>query len=181
MLLFSPICLCNRASAMPAFGHFGIDVSLLTGFGYSYYSGTPISGVSMGGRIAYHLNPSWEAGISYSTYPINPGYTGANTAFTFILGDINYHLSGALHPLYIGALLGIGMYNTTAVIGLSNNSQYTYTSSSISAFTAGGRVGYDFDIGYGLSIGPEARFSITFGTPSPTTNMQASGVVRYSF
>jgi hypothetical protein len=162
------------------FASMGLDLSLLGGFGYTYNAGTPTNGIAMGARVSYLLNPTWEAGFSYTTYPVNAGYTGSSSIYSFTTLDINYHLSGELHPLAIGAMMGIGNYNVPGGYIIVNNTVITIPNSPVSAFGFGGRVAYDFKLGSGFSAGPEGRFIYTLGNTA-ASNFQAFGALKYSF
>jgi hypothetical protein len=168
------------SSNQNALAAIGLDLSLQGGFGYTYNAGTPTNGIAMGARISYFLNSTWEAGFSYSTYPINAGYTGSSSTYSFTLLDVNYHPSGDLHPLAIGATMGIGNYNVPGSYQIVNNTVVTIPNSIVSAFGFGARVAYDFALGSGLSAGPEARFVYTLGNTA-ASNFQGFGVIKYSF
>ena len=175
--------LCISGNALAAVG---IDVEGLIGFANSSNTaGQAASGISFGGRLGYHLNPTWEVGASFTTHSSISTLTilgfssSISNTWQLILADINRHFftSPELQPLYFG-LLGGAAINA---INVSSSSPLTpVTASTTTAFTAGARVGYDYVLEGGLAAGAEVRFAVTVSNPLATT-FGGYLVLKYAF
>jgi hypothetical protein len=150
---------------------FGIQVSGLIGYMSSSSSGTSNTGLTYGGRLGYQLNSKWEGGINFTSFTatttinVSPPFTPftISNSLTLMAVDLNYHLSGNLHPLYTGILMGLGLSPTSG-----------------SSLMFGLRGGYDFVLGRGFSVGPLAQLMVVMAANNILI-FQGLATISYSF
>ena len=117
-----------------------------------------IAGFAVGANASYKLNSMILVGASYTSFGQAfslPGFptTTQEERVQFYLGHLDIKPFGSLLGLYGGPFLGLGSYNgnvTITTAGVQNDPAESY-------FVTGLRVGYDFGLLLGLTVGPEVR------------------------
>lgn len=139
-----------------------------------------ISGLSFGGELSYKLNSMAGVGVSYlslgGSLPVTSLSTNQNQKMEFFLANFEIRPFGSLLGLYGGVLAGLGVYSGHMTIDATGAN----TDPAQSFFAAGARVGYDFGLLLGLTMGPEVR---AIFVPADSTKHTFAGLfnVKFSF
>lgn len=140
-------------------------------------SNASTSNLGYGGRIGYHLNPTWEmgAGFTTATNSTTSGTYSTSSTTGLLMGDLNFHFANEWNPFYLGIRLGMGISSgSTTVPGAS-------TVNTRADLAYGFVGGYDFKVAESFTIGPKISYTMVSQPLTNLADFQAHAAFKYFF